>query len=345
MPFRALLPILLLSACAAPPPASVDPQRQAWIEKAGSIPASWGRKDLDAFGPHLDGGGFSVGSAPLTAFDLYELDETFALYVVWKDLDVQRGIRSTEVVAFKDLRSRIDPDLYDAVLAIQRSPSAQRGLEFDPLRLIRAVNALQALGKEKALKALRAYERLDGDLSQEERRKYQVDEYRILPIARLLFETAPPFALGAGDVAAPEGGAWPQFPIVLAQDVPFMMVSGYTLAGKGQRAAEYLKSSFGPLRAAPLAPRGTALEAADELTQSAAWASLRLGAGNEGRKRWQIRRQALGALSAIFAPRPEETSNDCCVDPTETQWRATVARAASSGILWSPEIQAFIVGR
>ena len=66
---------------------------------------------------------------------------------------------------------------------------------------------------------------------------------------------------------------------------------------------------------------------------------------DEGRKRWQLRAQALRALSPVFTRRPEETSNDCCVDPTEPQWRATVERAKSAGILWSPELQEFIIGR
>ena len=87
------------------------------------------------------------------------------------------------------------------------------------------------------------------------------------------------------------------------------------------------------------------MEAADELTQSAAWAALKLGPGNEGRKRWQVRRQALAAAASVFALRPEESSNDCCVDPTETQWRAAVERSRSSGIVWNPEVQDFILGR
>jgi len=340
-----LLPLLLCSACASPPPppAPKDP-RQAWIEKTRTISPTWGRKDLDAFAAHVDGGGFSAEGAPMTYFDLYRLDETFTLYVVWNGEDVRQGIRSTEVVSFEDLRPRIDSELYEAVAMIHRSPSAQRGLDFNPVRLIRAVNALQALGREKALKALRAYVRLSDDLPVADGFKYQVDEYRVLPVARVLFD-GPPFVLGAGDIGPPAGREWPLFPIVLAQDIPFMLVSGYILAGKGQSAGEYLELLKGPLREAPLAPRATALEAADELTESDAWKALRLGPGNEGRKKWQVRGQALGALGAVFIRRPEETSNDCCVDPTEPQWRATVERAKAAGILWSPELQEFIIGR
>jgi hypothetical protein len=58
-----------------------------------------------------------------------------------------------------------------------------------------------------------------------------------------------------------------------------------------------------------------------------------------------MRRQALEAASTVFSLRPDETTSDCCVDPTETQWRAAVDRAKEAGIVWSPEIQDFILGR
>ena len=45
------------------------------------------------------------------------------------------------------------------------------------------------------------------------------------------------------------------------------------------------------------------------------------------------------------ASRPDETTSDCCVDPTETQWRAALDRAKEAGLVWSPEIQDFILGR
>ena len=341
---RVLLPLLLLCACAAPlPPASGTDRRSSWQQKVQAIQPSWGRKELEAFlddirvpSPHRPGnpgGGW------------YSLDEDFSLYVVWKEETATQGIRSSELTCFSDLRDQVAPDLFEALRAIHQSPSPHEGLSFGSLRLIRAVNVLQPLGRERALKALWEYNRLAcSDL-----RKYGMDEYRILPIIQLLFESPggrmPEFRLGVGDIEFRPDEDWPLFPIALVKDVPFMMMSGYTLAGRPQPASSHLRLKLGPLRAAPLAPPVSPLEAADDLTQSDAWKALRLGPGNEGRKRWQIRRQALGALASVFAPRPEETSNDCCVDPTEAQWRATVERARSAVILWSPELQDFIIGR
>jgi hypothetical protein len=320
-----------------------------WAEKTRPIRPGWGRKEVEEFvnnirvaSPHrptyLGGGGFARGSGPITHYNVYSLDEATALYLVWKSEDPARGIRSTEIVAFSDLKDRADPALFDAMEAIHRSPSAQQGLAFDPIPLIRAVNALLPLGKEKALKALGAYARLARDASIEEVHKHSLDGFRILPIALLLFEGMPGYRIGAGDVEV-------EVPVVLVQDVPFMLVAGYTVDGRPPDPAEYLRQATGALRASPLAPRGIPLEAADDLVRSPLWKTLKLGAGSEGRKKWQMRRQALEAASTVFSLRPDETTADCCVDPTETQWRAAVERARGAGMIWSPEIQDFILGR
>ena len=341
MTLRTALLVLLLSS-------AQDPAAE-WTEKLRTIRPGWGRKEVEEYlnniripAAHrpsfLGGGGFSLGKAPMTHFNVYSLDATYALYLVWKSDDPARGIRSVELVAFSDLKGRVEPALFDAIAAIHRSPSAQQGLAFDPVPLIRAVNTLLPLGKEKALKALRAYYRLARDASPEEVHKHSLDESRILPILLLLFDGMPGYRLGAGDVDV-------ETPVVLVQDLPFMLVAGYALDGRPPDPADYLQRATGALRAAPLAPRALPMDAAEELTRTALWKGLKLGAGNEGRKRWQMRRQALEAAGTVFSLRPDESTSDCCVDPTETQWRAAVERAREAGIVWSPEIQDFILGR
>lgn len=345
MTLRAALLCLLLPSVST----SAQDRLGEWVEKTRPIRPAWGRKELEEFvnnirvasahrPTYLGGGGFARGTGPMTHFNVYSLDDTYALYLVWKSEDPARGIRSTEIVAFSDLKGRVDPLLFEAIEAIHRSPSAQQGLAFDPIPLIRAVNALLPLGKEKALKALRAYARLARDASAEEVHKHSLDGCRILPLALLLFEGMPGYRIGEGDVDV-------EVPVVLVQDVPFMLVAGYTINGKPPDPAEYLQQATGALRASPLAPRGLPLEAADELLRSPLWKTLKLGPGSEGRKKWQMRRQALEAAGTVFSLRPDETTTDCCVDPTETQWRAAVERARGAGIVWSPEIQDFILGR
>jgi hypothetical protein len=317
--------------------------------KTLEILPGWNRKQLEAFLEavrvptsgrflHLNGGAVLANGEPREWFDLYSLDATWSVYVVWEDRQPGSALRSTEVIGFPDLKPRIDPGLFDALTVIHQAPSAQGGLRFGSLPLIHAVNTLQEMGKERALKALWAYYRLSRGLSAGEAGRYDVDEFRILPILQLLFEGMPGYRLGAGDVEV-------DHPIVAVQDVPFMLVSGYALEGRPPDAADHLRRVSGILRPFPLSPKATPLEAADELTESGAWKALNLRPGNVGRKKWQIRRQALDAAASVFALRPEETTTDCCVDPTEVQWRAAVERAKASGIAWSPEIQDFILGR
>src|SRR6185436_3983692 len=104
-----------------------------WAEKLRSIRPSWGRKELAAFletvrfpvahrPDVLTGGVFASGNR-LTFYEVFSLDRTTSLYVVWNSEDSTRGLRSTETVRFTDLKDRIEADLFDAVSAIQGSPS------------------------------------------------------------------------------------------------------------------------------------------------------------------------------------------------------------------------------
>lgn len=361
MASKALLVCLLFASACAASPNPDDERRATWTRTAQAIRPGWSREELEQFlaaavqpvlhRPTLHGAGdYRPDATPLPRSEFYALDEDYALHLVWEDrASGPATVRSAEVVGFPDLRPLLDPTLFDVLTAIHRSPGAGSGLGFDPLLLMRAVNALQPLGKERALQALEAYVALARKLSYADARKYSVDEYRVLPIVQVLFDPPPGgmpgFVLGAPDVEPADARHWPRFPLALVRDVPFMAVGGYLLAGKPQKAEDHLRTALGPIRSAPLAPSVTPLEAAEELTRSDAWAALRLQAGEAGRKKWQIRRQALGALASAFSLRPEEITNDCCVDPTESQWRAAVDRARSSGLVWSPEIQDFILGR
>ena len=95
-----MLRAAILCLLAAP----VQDARAAWKEKTSAIRSEWGRKELGEFlegirvpSPHrpafLNGGGFSVAGGPLTFFDVHSLDETYALYVVWKTENSAQGIR------------------------------------------------------------------------------------------------------------------------------------------------------------------------------------------------------------------------------------------------------------
>ncbi len=113
---------------------------------------------------------------------------------------------------------------------------APSGLDaHNPLCLIQAVNALQPLGKEKALAAIREYMRV--------KPPYTNDEgLQVFFILRLLFEIPPDpgymprMAVGGPQPAEPaDHKLLPLFPLVLMDDIPLDLVIGYSLGGHGDK--------------------------------------------------------------------------------------------------------------
>jgi hypothetical protein len=118
---------------------------------------------------------------------------------------------------------------------------------------------------------------------------HDIDEQRIFLILRLLFETdkMPDIHIGAPDTDP--SADWPLFPLVVRDDIPFMVVNGYALAGIPQSPVEHIDTfaRHGRLREKPLAPVGSPLDAADALKLESDW--------NTG----MIRLQALWMLGAV----------------------------------------------
>jgi hypothetical protein len=126
--------------------------------------------------------------------------------------------------------------------------------DYSPRLVVDAVNALQALGRAAALEHVAA---IADDVPP------PPDATGLLWVLRVLFEVPtppghPPVALGEPDVPLPpRPEALPRFPIVLAGDVPFLTVRGYTLAGLPEGIEPHLdfyRSADAAIRAAPLAP-------------------------------------------------------------------------------------------
>jgi hypothetical protein len=125
--------------------------------------------------------------------------------------------------------------------------------EYDPARVVEAVNELQPLGKEPAL------ERLEAELAG---RDPQRPAYGLFWVLRVLFDVPaetgfPPVRLGQPTVSPPrDPAALPRFPIVLAGDVPLLAVRGYTLGGLAEPIEAHVRyfREHGRLRAAPLSP-------------------------------------------------------------------------------------------
>lgn len=123
----------------------------------------------------------------------------------------------------------------------------------DPRRVIDAVNALQPLGRERAIAALREYLRISSPLDDRGR------DGSFL-VMRTLFEVPgyhPVMLVGAPTPPAPaDPRAVPRFPIELVDDIPLRLVEGYLLDGLPQPPEAHLAyyEQAGVLRAAPLTP-------------------------------------------------------------------------------------------
>jgi len=350
-PLRVLV-LLLLAGCSAPP-ADDASRRGYWQEQVEGVFACRSREALAAFLDRIrtlpprrprnaGGGSYQWGKRPPVHDDLYPLDETWDLYVIWNDEDPAKGIRSVEVVGFPDLKDHLPPDYREALQALHRSPSAFNPASVDPVLLLRAVNAVQALGV-RARPALQAYADLARSLPFDEIRKHSIDAYRLLPVVQLLAADPSPFVLGDGGVANP---GWRLFPLVVEEGVPFLVVTGYRLAGKAEAPDSRLKAGFA-VSAGPWIPAVDPVEAVERLTASADWAALtRLQSAPQALElRRGIRRQALEALATVYRPPDDFSPRNCCEDPSEAAWRQVVQEVRALGIRWDPERQDFIRSR
>jgi hypothetical protein len=131
------------------------------------------------------------------------------------------------------------------------------GDNLNPRKLIVAVNTLRPLGKEKALAALAEYVRVAEWFG------ITLDSQRAFLVLRMLFDIPEdPGYMPEMRIGGPSGGMTqdlkelPRFPLAVVDDVPFMLVSGYNLAGFPEPVESHLDyfRENGRLRAKPLQP-------------------------------------------------------------------------------------------
>ena len=135
----------------------------------------------------------------------------------------------------------------------------------DPRGLIRAVNAIQPLGKTKALAAMTEYLRVADEWTD-----HREGEFLLLRALFQLPEGQSHFPklyvgalLGPGDASVS--------PLAIIQGVPFIMSNGYILAGRPEAVEEELPffRANCALRDKPLVPTDRPLEIYDNLLKSA----------------------------------------------------------------------------
>jgi hypothetical protein len=172
-----------------------------------------------------------------------------------------------------------EADLVPALSALDLV--ATTGGDYDPARLLHAVEMLYALGDRGAGRVLEIYGR-EADLGPT-RSGGQLDGRRAMLAARVLYEprpghaAQPPPALGKPDIGlATDPALCPHWPLVLSCDIPFLPIGSWFLGGAPASAARYVVEArrIGRLRARPPTPTCGPVEAADGLVGSPAWVAI-----------------------------------------------------------------------
>lgn len=195
---------------------------------------------------------------------------------------------------------------------LQLIDSASGPGEDNPLRLIQIVNALQPLGKGRTLAAIGEYLRVGGQ------------DMPVFLIQRLLFEVPadtgfmPPMAVGQPSVTEPANRKRvPRFPLVLVDDIPLDLVTGYMLAGVPEPAefdVQYFQNN-GTLRAHPLHPSNNPLAVLDRLQHSPQWIYRdKPGSGGYASDQDFIAEQLLSLIDTVYRIEPDQNGErlPCC---------------------------------
>jgi hypothetical protein len=262
---------------------------------------------------------------------------------------VRNQLTDISITHFDDLKTAANAELFSYLKLIHRSPSAE-GFQFNPLSLIRSVNGLWPLGKDKALQALRAYDQLcqSGDTHRQFR--YDLDEQRIFLMARLLFVRSdhdprmPVMGIGGtylDDLR--DNPHWPLFPLALEDDVPFFLVGGFNLGGVPESPTVHLDycAAKCQLRLRPLAPTASPPLAAETLLNSKDWQALFIRPEQYGQfeTRNIIRQQAVRAVEYLLPEPPTDLDQD--PDAADRFWKQTVADLRRWPAEWNPADQRF----
>ncbi len=238
------------------------------------------------------------------------------------------------------------PELAPALEMVNRAT----GWPFDNpngVHLIRAVNALHALGKDEALATLEEYLTL-----LESGGSRHGDEKLVFWIIRTLFEPIevgdriPPPMIAvlfgySGDV---DVSAWPLDPMGVVADVPFMLGRPVALGGREEMPQSHIHWArrHGVLRDAPLHPTTNPLVAAEIIVSDPGYQQA-LGDDDDFWKEREIRNlqnQAMAMVEGLLPPLTADIEHDV---EYELQWRNRVEQSIELGITWDADRQEFVI--
>ncbi|MFC1758911.1 hypothetical protein ACFL2H_09100 [Planctomycetota bacterium] len=224
---------------------------------------------------------------------------------------------------------------------------------FNPAKLVRAVNHLMPMGKKKAIHELREFLKIARDSSNETIRRDEnidtSDRTCVFLIVRLLFESAdptdkPPAILTVPFTPIPDDEdkiLWPLYPVHIQDDIPFFLVYGGGLGGAPDQPERHIDwtEKQGRLRNKRLRPIDNPVLAATRLAALSQTERLYEGEpdyykATPYRQAWNIIEDADPKL-----PKPIPPANTW----DEPDWDARVKAAAKRDIHWSQGEQRYIV--
>ncbi len=269
-------------------------------------------------------------------------------------------VSSSQLVRLDNLRGEIPVDVFDSIRVIHKSPKPSP-YGFDPVRLIRAVNHLRSLGKNEALRRLRFYH--DMAIKDNGRSwRYDLDKQRIFLIARLLFirrdgrSEMPDMRIGGTAPDAARGDpSWPLFPLVVSNDIPFFMASGYSLAGCAESPLAHLKFCEGhcELRRAALVPSESPVVTVNKIYASPEWIALFRKEATGGSSpsvdslsRYVLRWQAVKCLPKPYNSGINESDfNPYCPGEAsaEQSWEKHLSKLGAAEFHWNAKMEVFEV--
>ena len=188
-----------------------------------------------------------------------------------------------------------EPELRRVLEVVDAVPS-YNDYQLDPRPLIAAVNTLQPLGKDGALAVVDEYLRVSSWLDNPGREG-------VFLLMRALFDVPPrgmpPMRVG-GTLVPTDPSALPRFPLAIVDDVPLKLVPGYSITGLPEAPEDDVVAfrKIGTLRAKPLAPTATALDAIDAYASGPLGKAMRV----DDETRAMLFDQALRLFGTVYRP-------------------------------------------
>ncbi len=186
--------------------------------------------------------------------------------------------------------------------------SYNAGGHYNPRTVIRAVNALLPLGKEKALATIEEFLRVASDW-------HNSGRDGVFLVLHTLFEVPnepgymPRMFVGAPSPPEPKDRKLlPRFPIAIEGDIPLLIVDGYSLNGYPEPPELHVKyfREHGTLRAEPLAPAAEPFQALDRLVRSRRWIFRAKDDFNDERRgRHMLGNQLLRLMDTVYRTEPD----------------------------------------